>query len=73
VSEINGLPAGGLRNLSDLVSIEDAAAELGIEPKRLRGFVMRNELGDPIGDLHRVYWGSLAETRARLIGETLLP
>lgn len=34
-----------------LVPVEDAAAALGIEPKRLRGYVFRNDLGDPIGSL----------------------
>lgn len=32
-----------------LVPLEDAAAALGIEPKRLRGFIFRNDLRDPIG------------------------
>ena len=34
-----------------LVPIEAAAVALGVEPKRLRGYVFRNDLGDPIGSL----------------------
>lgn len=32
-----------------LVPVEVAAAALGIEPKRLIGFILRNSLADPIG------------------------
>ena len=38
-----------------LVPIAEAAAELGIPEKRLRGFIARNSLRDPIGDEHLVY------------------
>jgi len=31
----------------ELLSIDEAAAELGIEPKRLRGYMFRNKIGDP--------------------------
>lgn len=44
---------------NDLIPVEDAAARLGIEPKRLRGLILRNGIGDPIGDLERVYAWSL--------------
>ena len=32
-----------------LVPVDEAAAALGMEPKRLIGFVLRNGLRDPIG------------------------
>lgn len=32
-----------------LVPVSEAAAALGIEPKRLVGFILRNGLDDPIG------------------------
>jgi hypothetical protein len=38
-----------------LVPIDDAARMLGIEPKRLRGYMFRNKAGDPIGDAEQVY------------------
>jgi hypothetical protein len=51
---------------NDLVTHEEAAAELGIEVKRLRGFMWRNGIADPIGDATHVYRGSLAELQKRL-------
>ena len=33
----------------DLIPYERAAALIGIEPKRLLGYLMRNKVGDPIG------------------------
>ena len=44
-----------------LVPIEEAARNLGIDVKRLRGYVWRNGLGDPIGSLatDEVYGWSL--------------
>jgi hypothetical protein len=50
------------------MTIEEAAAELGIEPKRLRGYIFRNSvrLGDPIGDEFEVYRWSLESLRKRL-------
>ena len=54
------------RRSDDLIPIEQAAADLGIEPKRLRGFVLRNGLADPIGDMVHVYGWSLATLRERL-------
>ena len=38
-----------------ILRIDEAAALVGITSKRLRGLVLRDELHDPIGDLHRVY------------------
>ena len=38
-----------------LVPMEDAAEALGIEPKRLLGFMARNIITDPIGDGELVY------------------
>jgi hypothetical protein len=46
---------------NELVPVEDAAKELGMTPARLRGFVARGELRDPIGDMRHVYRGSLTE------------
>ena len=51
---------------TDLIPIEQAAAELGIEPKRLRGFIFRNGIADPIGDVTHVYGWSLKTLAARL-------
>lgn len=51
---------------SDLDSVETVAAELGIEPKRLRGFILRNQVGDPIGNMNLVYRSSCATLRKRL-------
>lgn len=51
---------------ADLITHEEAAAELGIEVKRLRGFMWRNGIGDPIGDATHVYRGSLETLRQRL-------
>lgn len=44
-----------------LVPIERAAEALGVDPKRLRGYVYRDLLRDPIGDLKtdQVYGWSL--------------
>jgi hypothetical protein len=33
----------------DLIPYERAAALIGVEPKRLLGWLMRNKVGDPIG------------------------
>ena len=41
--------------MSELIPVEQAAKELGVTPKLLRGRIMRNNLTDPIGDLHFVY------------------
>lgn len=40
----------------EVVTVDRAARILGIEPKRLRGLIARNEINDPIGDLHNVMW-----------------
>lgn len=53
-SSVNPCPLGqGEGSLFDagLVPIEDAAAALNLDVKRLRGYVWRNGLGDPIGSL----------------------
>ncbi|MBZ4252009.1 hypothetical protein LAJ57_13995, partial [Streptococcus pneumoniae] len=34
---------------ADLVAYERAAALIGIEPKRMLGYLIRNKVGDPIG------------------------
>jgi hypothetical protein len=56
--------------MDDLIPLDDAAARLGIEPKRLRGYLIRNGIGDPIGgatpDGIMVYAWSLESTRKRL-------
>ena len=53
-----------------LIAYEKAAALIGIEPKRLLGYLMRNSLRDPIGgstpDGIMVYDWSLDELRKRL-------
>lgn len=43
----------------DLIPVSEAAASLGISEKRLRGFILRNSLRDPIGDMQHVYAWSL--------------
>ncbi len=50
----------------ETISLEEAAARLGIEPKRLLGFAMQNKVGDPIGDGRWFYPSSLAGLAARL-------
>lgn len=54
----------------DLIPLNEAAARLGIEPKRLLGYCIRNGLGDPIAgntpDGIMVYAWSLEATRQRL-------
>ena len=59
----------GSQNLDtdwELLSIDEAAAELGIEAKRLRGYMFRNRIGDPIGDSQHVYRFSLETLRKRI-------
>ncbi len=51
---------------ADLVPVDEAAKMLGIEPKRLRGFMFRNKVGDPIGDAEQVYGWSCAQLAERL-------
>jgi len=41
--------------MSELIPVERAAEKAGITPARLRGFILRNGLTDPIGDLHQVH------------------
>ena len=50
----------------DLVPVDEAAAALGIEPKRLRGFIARNSIADPIGDMSSVYGWSLRSLAGRI-------
>jgi ribosome-binding protein aMBF1 (putative translation factor) len=49
-----------------LLPIHDAARMLGIEPKRLRGYMFRNKVGDPIGDAEQVYGWSLKTLADRI-------
>jgi hypothetical protein len=63
--------AGNLRTVeqvldSGLLPIGDVAAILGIEVKRLRGYIFRNRISDPIGDFHSVYGWSCRELVLRL-------
>lgn len=41
------------------ISLEEAAARLGMEPKRLLGFAIVNKIGNPIGDGRWFYPSSL--------------
>jgi hypothetical protein len=54
----------------ELIPLEQAATRLGIEPKRLLGYALRNRVGDPIGGLvdgkPYLYDWSLATLRAKL-------
>jgi hypothetical protein len=54
----------------DLIPYERAAALIGIEPKRLLGYLIRNKCGDPIGgetpDGIMVYEWSMKELKRRL-------
>jgi hypothetical protein len=50
-----GLPVDS----AGLTGILDAAAWLGVEPKALRGRILRAAIHDPIGDLDAVYPWSL--------------
>ena len=60
--------------MDDLIPYERAAALIGIEPKRLLGYLMRNSLRDPIGGSTpegiMVYEWSLEETRKRLADDS---
>ena len=60
--------------MDDLIPYEAAAALIGVEPKRLLGYMMRNKLQDPIGgdtpDGIMVYEWSLEETRKRLTADS---
>ena len=49
-----------------LVPVDRMAEILGIEPKRLRGFMFRNKVGDPIGDAEQVYGWSCKTLAERL-------
>lgn len=59
------VPRGTLDRLG-LIPVEDAAQMLGIEAKRLRGFMWRNKVGDPIGDATLVYGWSCVTLAKRL-------
>ena len=58
----------------DLIPYEKAAAMIGVSPKRLLGYLMRNSLADPIGgstpDGIMVYDWSLNELRKRLTADS---
>ena len=53
----------------DLIPIEDAAKALNIDVKRLRGYVWRNSLRDPIGGANQVYGWSLRHIAAATSSE----
>jgi hypothetical protein len=59
------VPRGTLDTL-DLVPLDYAAAELGIDVKRLLGFMFLNRLQDPIGDATQVYGWSCKTLMRRL-------
>lgn len=40
---------------ADLIPVPVAASVLGVTPSRLIGFIARNSIADPIGDMQRVY------------------
>ena len=54
----------------DLIPYERAAALIGVEPKWLLGWLLRNRVGDPIGgetpDGIMVYEWSMKELKQRL-------
>ena len=53
----------------ELVPVEQAAEMMGLEAKRLRGFMFRNGIGDPIGDGAMVY-GWSCKTLAQRLADT---
>jgi hypothetical protein len=50
----------------ELVPLDYAAEQLGIDVKRLRGFMFRNGIADPIGDATQVYGWSCRTLMHRL-------
>jgi hypothetical protein len=48
------------------ISLDAAAARVGISPKRLLGYCFRNGIGDPISDGQHVYPSSLETLKHRL-------
>ena len=62
-----------MREPHDLIPIDTAAAELGIEPKRLRGLIARNLLHDPIGDMEYVYAWCVDRMRDKMKREQRIP
>lgn len=62
----------------DLIPIDEAATAINLDVKRLRGYVWRNSLRDPIGDADFVYGWSCrhlaavpTSTAAAIPGATL--
>ena len=57
-------------SIDDLIPYERAAALIGVSPKRLLGWMLRNRVGDPIGgetqDGIMVYEWSMKELKQRL-------
>ena len=53
-------------NTDDLIPYERAAALIGVSPKRLLGYLMRNKVGDPISDGKDVYGWSCKTLAERL-------
>jgi len=62
-----------MREPHDLIPIDEAAAELGIKPKRLRGLIARNLLHDPIGDMQHVYAWCVDRMREKMKREQRIP
>ena len=58
---------------ADVITVEAAAQMLGIEAKRLLGFIARNGLNDPIGNERYVYKWSLERLRKRLADQPVGP
>ena len=63
-------------NTDDLIPCERAAALIGIEPKRLLGYLIRNKVGDPIGgetpEGIMVYGWSLKTLQERLADHSIV-
>jgi len=49
-----------------MISVEQAAARLGITVPRLLGFIARNGATDPVGNYQWVYEDTLASLKKRL-------
>jgi ribosome-binding protein aMBF1 (putative translation factor) len=49
-----------------LVPVDQAAQELGIDPRRFLGYCLRNKVGDPISDGREVYGWSCKTLAERL-------
>ncbi len=60
----------------DLIPYERAAALIGVSPKRLLGYLIRNKCGDPIGgetpEGIMVYEWSMKELKQRLADHSIV-